>query len=708
MDDRDVATPSVISTTDEIKQERIRQMNRSVRLQRIWMLCVLSMMLFFVWVYLANPQLRDLERKLTWSLQFSLRDKLGKSPDLDPRLRILVFDDSTVQKFKRSQINFKEWAALLSFVDRHRPAHVYVDKIFSLLDDEQAIVSESLQTMSNLRSSVSVGSFTSSREIPGREKLLLQSSHFRARNYLADEKTDRSDTEVAQFVAESGLKDRSKAFAYGPIKELQEIFTQGHIDYPFPNQVFPMYSLGSNQVLPALGLSGQKNLRIESNGLSVGGKTIPVTSRGTMLVNWISPAKMYARAESFSSAFAAMRKGTLWDKIPEGSHVLILPLGYTGNVDFKDSPYGSQPAGFVPASVINSALGKKWISDFQYNAQLLMMLVLIAGCLSFFKGTFSWLILFAGLASISAGGLYGFVNVSVDVPWVAGLIFFGVTGIALIAFGSLWESRREQLLNRFEEDYERLEKEEKRAQKELKDAAKVASALMPENVPQWPGFEISGFHRSMSEASGDWYFFERSSSGRFAHFVLFDISGHGVQAALVVSGCKTILSMLRLTGSDVFENKDFLTSYAEKVNTVLYAHGQGGHTATMLGLTYDFETEKLYYINCGHPFPILHSTSGNKIEPLMMMPGDPLGFNETLSVALKTRQLRIGESLIAHSDGVPMTRSKIIIRKYFKECEHTSLISARRLQEAIVKHCRKENVEVPEDDVSLVVLRRTA
>lgn len=708
MDEKEVVPPSVISTTDDIKKERIRQTVKTDRLMQVWTVCVLVVMTCVVWIYLANPSLREFERKFTWSFQFALRDKLNRSPEPDPRLRILMFDDSTVQQFKRSQINLREWAALLSFIDRQRPSHIYIDKIFSLLDDEPSQINDSLKTMSVLRTPVSIGAFTSVREIPGREKLLMQSSHFRARNYLPDEKTDLADAEVSKLIKESGLKDRSKAFVYGPIPQLQEIFLQGHIDYPFPNQVFPLYDLGNNQVLPSLGLSGQKNLRIEKGGLTAGGKRIPTTSQGSVLVNWLSPAKVYAKAESFASAFAAMRKGTLWDKIPEGSHVLIMPLVFTGNVDFKDSPYGSLPAGLTVAAMINSGLTKQWLSEFEHTSQALFALVLLAGFLKFLKGSAGWTVLPVGMLSIVAAGLYQFVYKSVDLPWMAGSLFFGFSGVTVLAFRSIWDSKRDKLLTQIEEDYERLEKEEKRLQKEMKDAARVASALMPENVPQWPGFEITGFHRSMSEASGDWYFFERSQSGRFAHFVLFDISGHGVQAALVVSGCKTILSMVRMSDPVVFENQDFLLFYAERVNKILYAHGRGGHTATMLGMTYDFETEKLYYLNCGHPFPIIHSMRGDKIEPLIVMPSDPVGFNETLAVTLKVRPLKVGESLIAHSDGVPLTRSKPILRKYFKECEHSNLISARRLQEAIVKHCKKEKVEVPEDDVSLVVMRRTA
>jgi len=538
VDEKDVAPPSVVSTTDEIKRERVKQTVNLSRQLWTWTACVIVFMLFSVWMYSSSSGLRNLERKMTWGLQFDLRDKFGRAPQVDPRLRILMYDDSTIQAFKRSGINFKEWAALLSFVDRHRPASIYIDKIFSLLDDEPSVVQESLQTMLTLRSPVTIGAFTSSSQIPGRESLQMQTSHFRARNYLSEFKADGSDTELAQLLRDSGLKDRSKAFVYGPIPQLQEIFHQGHIDYPIPNQVFPLYSVGNNQVLPSLALSGRINFKIENGGFSAGGQPIPLTSEQTLLVNWLSPAKVYGNASTFASAFTAMRSGKLWDKIPEGAHVLILPSAYTGNTDFKVSPYGSQPGGIVLASVINSVLTKQWLADFSQTTLALVSLVSIAGLIQLLNGFRGWLVLLAGTLAIIAVGLHQFIYKSVDMPWLAGVVFFSGTGVLLLSFRSFWDSHREKLLMRFEEDYERLELEEKRLQKEIKDAARVAAALTPEEVPQWPGFEITGFHRSLSEASGDWYFFERSTSGRFAHFVLCDISGHGVQAALVVSGCK--------------------------------------------------------------------------------------------------------------------------------------------------------------------------
>ncbi|MEN9810240.1 MAG: hypothetical protein RLZZ488_1807 [Pseudomonadota bacterium] len=695
-------------TAADLKRERVRQSQRIGR--QIWILSsvILTVMLSLALLYGRSSSAREIERKLSWGFQFELRDKLNQSPEPDPRLRILMFDDSTVQAMKRSQINFREWSSLLTYLDRHRPASIYIDKIFGLLDDDPSVLQDALPILRSLRTPVSIASFTSPRQIAGRDELLLQSEQLNVRNYLPDSLAEVPDSELRPTLERFSLKDRSKAFQYGPMQQLQEVFNIGHIDYPHVNQIYPIYNVGKNALLPSLALSGRINLKLENNAITAGGQTIPTTSDGTVLVNWLNPVKAYSRAQSFASAFSAMRSGSLWNKIPEGSHILIIPLAFTGNVDFKDSPYGQLPGGLVLASVLNSALSKQWLSDFNYAPHAIILLVLLAGVLQFVKGMRSWIVMFAGMALIAAFGLYQFVYASTDVPWLAGEVFFGGTGTLLLSARNLWDARREKLLQKLEEDYERLEREEKRLQKEMRDAARIAMALKPEDVPQWPDLEISAFHKSMSEASGDWFFFERSVSGRFAHFVLCDISGHGVQAALVVSGCKTVLSMLRLEQNEVFDSSEFLLHYANQLNKVLFLNGNGNHTATMVGLTFDLMASKVYCVDCGHPFPVIHTTIGDKIESLTTFSSDPIGFNETAEVTLNERTLVLGDCLIAHSDGVPVTRGRRVLQKFFREIEHGPIIPAKRLVEGLFKHFKKEKMDIIEDDVSLVVFRKVS
>lgn len=695
-------------TAADLKRERVRQSQRIGK--QVWILSsiILTVMMALATLYGRSSAARDVERKLSWGFQFELRDKLNQSPTPDPRLRILMFDDSTVQAMKRSQINFREWSQLLTYLDRHRPASIYIDKIFGLLDDDPSVLQDALPILRSLRTPVSIASFTSSRQIPGRDELLLQSAQLKLRNYLPDSLADLPDSELRTTVERFSIKDRSQSFLYGPMQQLQEVFNIGHIDYPHVNQIFPIYNVGKNAVLPSLALSGRINLKLDSDGISTGGKVIPTTNEGTVLVNWLNPMKAYSTAQSFASAFSAMKTGSLWSKIPEGSHILIIPLAFTGNVDFKDSPYGQLPGGLVLASVLNSALSKQWLSDFNYTPYAIILMVFLAGGLQFVRGMRSWVAMFSGMLMIALFGLYQFVYAATDVPWLAGEVFFGGTGTLLLSARNLWDARREKLLQKLEEDYERLEREEKRLQKEMRDAARIAMALKPEEVPQWPDFEISAFHKSMSETSGDWFFFERSASGRYAHFVLCDISGHGVQAALVVSGCKTVLSMLRLEQNEVFNSSEFLLYYAQQLNKVLFLNGNGNHTATMVGLTFDLMTSKVYCVDCGHPFPVIHTTIGDKIESLTTFSSDPIGFNEVAEVTLNERTLLLGDCLIAHSDGVPVTRGRRVLQKFFREIEHGPMIPAKRLSEGLFKHFKKEKIDVIDDDVSLVVFRKVS
>ncbi|NBW81500.1 CHASE2 domain-containing protein, partial [bacterium] len=556
-------------TSAEIKNDRIIQSAKMKKQVWIWVAVVFCVMLVAAYFYGASPRARDFERKIVWTHQFEMRDKFKQEPKIDPRLRVLMLDDSTVQIIKRSGLNLTEWSAFLNFIDQHHPASIYIDKIFGMLDEDSGALQDALPGLRMLKTPVSIGSFTTAQQIPGRDELVRKAPQFKARNYLPDSLADIPEQTLKEKIKELNLKDRSKAFVYGPIPQLQEIFRQGHIDYYLQNHVFPLYDLGDNSVLPSLAFSGRINMKIENQGITVGGYPVPRTSEGSVLVNWLNPAKVYGGAMSFASAFDAMRKGGLWNKIPEGAHVLLMPLAFTGNVDFKDSPYGQIPGGIVLASMINSSLTKQWIAEFSYNFELMVVFVILATVLQFSRGIRSWIWLFAGMLAIYIVGMQQFVFSSRDFPWLAGQVFFSGTGTLMLSVRNIWDSRREKLMQKLEEDYALLEKEERRLDKEMRDAIRVASVLKPEEVPEWQELDITAFHKSMSEASGDWYFFERSISGRFAHFIMCDISGHGVQAALVVSGCKTVLSMMRLTRDSLFESADFLIGYAERLNRVL-------------------------------------------------------------------------------------------------------------------------------------------
>lgn len=692
----------------EFKAEREKQVKHHRELTVMWTSAVIVFSLLVAYFSMTSEAVRALERKVSWGLQFSLRDSMGRTPHLDQRLHVIMFDDSTVEIFKRSALSIQEWAKLLEYLDSHNPAAIYIDKIFGLLDDSREEIDEALSVFKKIRTPVSVGAFTTSVKIPGRDLVEVKDKKFSAKPFLNPVDGKISAKDVAHALKNAPLRDRSNSFVYGPIPEMRPFFRMGHIDYPKENQVYPMYKLGKTTVLPTLSMTGDVDFKFDGKKLNFAGERIPLLPDGGVLINWIPPSKIYEQGSPMGSAFAAVASGKRWEQIPQNAHIIIMPLAFTGNSDLQSSPYGVLPGGMIHVSILNSALTSTWLSQLK-NAQFYLMLaVAMTAFLQLMRGVRAWISLFLFVGSIAIVSLFSFVHFSVDVPWITSCLVVGLSGVMNLAVRSLWELRRDNMLHDLEVKYEQLEREEQRLSKEMADAGRIAMALRPEEAPQWPDYWISAFHKGLDAASGDWYFFERSESGRYGHFVLCDITGHGVQAALVVSCCKTILSSMRLESREVFESHLFVEMYAKQLNQVLFMHGKGTHSTTLLGITIDFQTHTILALDCGHPFPLWHSLSGSRFHPMFAKANDPLGFSYHIDLRSERKEMKVGDSIIVHSDGVPLTKSRRILRRYFEELDSGILISAKKLYDAIMKALLRENNQTQFDDVSLVVIRRQA
>jgi hypothetical protein len=68
--------------------------------------------------------------------------------------------------------------------------------------------------------------------------------------------------------------------------------------------------------------------------------------------------------------------------------------------------------------------------------------------------------------------------------------------------------------------------------------------------------------------------------------------------------------------------------------------------------------------------------------------------------------VNVGDLVIVHSDGVPLSRSRRILKRYLDEVDSGIMISAKRLHDACAKEFVRTGHEPIQDDVSLVVFRR--
>lgn len=109
---------------------------------------------------------------------------------------------------------------------------------------------------------------------------------------------------------------------------------------------------------------------------------------------------------------------------------------------------------------------------------------------------------------------------------------------------AFWQATNDNLRTAYEK-LDEQERELARAyqtiRQDLEIAQQVQHALMPKPHPDMLGqFEFSVYHKQMTEVGGDYYDFYRLRDGSQAIGV-FDISGHGVSAALIMAYLKAQL-----------------------------------------------------------------------------------------------------------------------------------------------------------------------
>jgi sigma-B regulation protein RsbU (phosphoserine phosphatase) len=179
---------------------------------------------------------------------------------------------------------------------------------------------------------------------------------------------------------------------------------------------------------------------------------------------------------------------------------------------------------------------------------------------------------------------------------------------------------------------------------ELDIAAKMQQSILPRHWPEQGSFSLWGAMRSAKEVGGDFYdHFELS--GHRTGIVIADVSGKGVPAALFGMVSKTLLrSTATQAGRDA-------SSVVEMVNDALCLDNDSCMFVTVLFATLDKSTGQLFYVNAGHPPPLLIHADG-QTEFLPMTGGMALGVAEAMPFDHHQIQLAAGDRVVFYTDGV--------------------------------------------------------
>ncbi len=210
------------------------------------------------------------------------------------------------------------------------------------------------------------------------------------------------------------------------------------------------------------------------------------------------------------------------------------------------------------------------------------------------------------------------------------------------------------------------EREQRRTEQELSIAREIQQGLTPQGLRDFPHLAVAGVQHPCHAVGGD-YFDVFPISDEATAFLIADVAGKGLGAALVTTLLKGAISGMRLGVGPV---KVF-----DHVNRFLCEHSAVGRYATMFFGTMS-ATGRLEFLHAGHPSPLL--IRKGQVSDLYLDGSLPIGLLEGAEFTASEALLEHGDTLVLFTDGIVEA-----------ENEQRELFGFERLREVTAAHARE-------------------
>ena len=187
-----------------------------------------------------------------------------------------------------------------------------------------------------------------------------------------------------------------------------------------------------------------------------------------------------------------------------------------------------------------------------------------------------------------------------------------------------------------------------RLEGEMKAARRIQADMLPAPTAGGAsaGYALSAVLEPARAVGGD--LFDHFEHGRHVFFLVGDVSGKGVAAALFMARAKTVFDAVAATERDP-------GAVLATLNRSLCRHNAAGMYVTAVCGMLDVETRTLTFATAGHEPPLL--VRGDRpSEPLETEGGRVLGLIEIGEYPVSRRTLDAGDALVMYTDGVSEAR----------------------------------------------------
>lgn len=232
---------------------------------------------------------------------------------------------------------------------------------------------------------------------------------------------------------------------------------------------------------------------------------------------------------------------------------------------------------------------------------------------------------------------------------------------------------------------------------ELDDARAFQRSLLPPVSARFGAFSLHAHYEPCARLGGDLYDYLEAGAGALA-FLVADVSGHGVSAAMLTANVKSAFHDARAEGHAPLAVVERLSSSLRPFDDARFV--------TLFCARLDAD-RTLEYVNAGHPPPIVTSAGGERRElrltgPLVSptLAGLPVWKAERIELAP-------GDNLFAYTDGIVEGRGE---EGFFGEerlrevLEQAAKDGAQRIERVLVALRAFADGRPLEDDLTLFAL----
>lgn len=181
---------------------------------------------------------------------------------------------------------------------------------------------------------------------------------------------------------------------------------------------------------------------------------------------------------------------------------------------------------------------------------------------------------------------------------------------------------------------------------ELDTAARIQQKILKRDYPAYPNrkeFDLFASMVAAKDVGGDLFDFFFIDDDRLA-FLIGDVSGKGIPAAIYMAVCRT---MIRAVASQVVDPGECL----RKVNMMLIPESEMTTFVTVFYGVYNTRTGEIRYCNGGHNLPYVRRADG-LVEMLEATEGLLLGKIPNIEYDVKKVKLAKGDMIVLYTDGV--------------------------------------------------------